>query len=153
MIAVVLVLINLTTVILLSSIEDGLQTWRLSQHDLQLARAWRAADSARFYALSQFQQGLPIPITVNLPSGWQVLLERRSVNCSEAPIDKVSARTSGGTTKTANNAVKNADEEPLEYQCWHMSIDVQQPSYQIRVVQNLWLIEDQYGVRAWLRGI
>lgn len=132
MIAVVLVLINLTTVILLSSIEDGLQTWRLSQHDLQLARAWRSADSARFYALSRFQQGLPIPTTVPLSSGWQVVVEQRSVNCADFYLEKMAS-----------------EEEPPEYQCWSLDIDIQLPTHQLRVSQHLLLMEDQYGERRW----
>lgn len=142
MIAVVLVLINLTTLILLSSIEDGLQTWRLSQHDMQLARAWRAADSARFYALSRFQQGLPIPTTVPLSSGWQVVVEQRSVNCANFSLEKMASE------KMASDEVAS-EEEPPEYQCWSLDIDIQLPKHQLRVSQHLLLMEDQYGERRW----
>ncbi|RUO37388.1 hypothetical protein CWE13_05360 [Aliidiomarina shirensis] len=133
MIAVVLVLINLTTAILLSGIEDGMQTWRLSQHDVQLARARRAADSTQFMALAQFQQGLAIPETLNLPAKLQATLQKTPLNCSEIP--SFVPRTTSDTSAGAN--------------CWRLLIEVSQAAHNLRIQQTFWLIEYANGERVW----
>lgn len=129
MIAVILVLINLTTAILLGSVEDGLQTWRLSQHDLRLAQASRAADSARFYALSQFQSGLRIPTTIKVSSGFQARLQQTAIECP--------------------SSFEFTDEEEHGYQCWQLCISITQATHDVGLQQQLWLVEDEEGARTW----
>ncbi|RUO18308.1 hypothetical protein CWE08_11685 [Aliidiomarina iranensis] len=137
MIALILILLNLTTAILLDSIEEGLLNLRLSQTDIHLARAWRAQDSALAYAYAQFEQGVPIYENLNFTSDLSARAQQSPVDCELLPeLPVTPTKVTGSATATA--------------QCWLLKIEVQQLSQRLRLQKSYWLYRGPSNERFWL---
>ena len=84
MIVVLLVLLNLSTLVLLDSLEDSLQSWRLTQHDIHVARAERALQSSLAFALTQLHYGMQVPATLQVGESWRANITAQQQECSAA---------------------------------------------------------------------
>jgi hypothetical protein len=82
MVVVLLVLLNLSTLVLLNALEDSVQSWRLAQHDIQVARAERAVHSALAFSVAQLQQGMQVPATLAIGASWQAQISTQQQPCS-----------------------------------------------------------------------
>jgi len=137
MIALILILLNLTTAILLDSIEEGLLNLRLSQTDIHLARAWRAQDSALAYLYAQFEQGVAIDENLDFTSDLSARAQQGPVDCELLPeLSVTPTQITGSATATA--------------QCWLLQIEVQQPSQRLRLQKSYWLYQGPNNERLWL---
>ncbi|MCH8492571.1 MAG: hypothetical protein LAT53_04985 [Idiomarina sp.] len=83
MIVVLLVLVNLTTLVLLNALSDSAHSWRLGQHDIQLARAERVVTSAAALAEHNYMNYQPVLTKVSFSSGFHALFSYLEQPCSE----------------------------------------------------------------------
>ena len=115
MIVVLLVLVNLTTLVLLNALSDSAHSWRLGQHDIQLARAERAVASAAALAEHRYINYQPALTNVSFSSGFDALFSYLEQPC---PEEKTAAITQETTIEP--------EPEPTQ-ECTEVTIAVARP--------------------------
>lgn len=86
MIIVLLVLVNLTTLVLLNALSDTAHSWRLGQHDIQLARAERVLASAAALAEHTYMNYQPALTRVNFSASFTAVFSYLEQPCSVAEV-------------------------------------------------------------------
>lgn len=96
MIVVLLVLVNLTTLVLLNALSDSAHSWRLGQHDIQLARAERVVTSAAALAEHRYMNYQPAHTNVSFSSGFDALFSYLEQPC---PAEETEEKTAESDTE------------------------------------------------------
>ncbi|MFU8783447.1 prepilin-type N-terminal cleavage/methylation domain-containing protein [Aliidiomarina sp.] len=99
MIVVLLVLVNLTTLVLLNALSDSAHSWRLGQHDIQLARAERVATSAATLAQHRYMNYQPTLTNVSFSSGFDALFSYLEQPCPEEKTEEEIAESDTDPTQ------------------------------------------------------
>ena len=86
-IILLLMLLNLSTFVLLDSLADSIQSWRLAQHDITIARAERALQSALAYSVTQLQLNHQVPVNLAIGADWQANIFMQQQECSKPNED------------------------------------------------------------------
>jgi prepilin-type N-terminal cleavage/methylation domain-containing protein len=153
MIVVLLVLVNLTTLVLLNALSDSAHSWRLGQHDIQLARAERAATSAVALAEHSYMNYQPALTTVSFSSGFHALFSYHEQPCPEETTTEqrtvlgVSARSTAQPPSSDIQAPAAEPEPTPPHECAEVTISIARQHSQnphnalqeIRVQRRFWL--------------
>ena len=127
MIVVLLVLVNLTTLVLLNALSDSAHSWRLGQHDIQLARAERAVESAAALAEHRYINYQPALTNVSFSSGFDALFSYLEQPC---PAKKTAENTAGKTEEKTAEITQETTIEPEpepKQECTEVTIAVARP--------------------------